>query len=348
MEPQITILTCTRNGENNIRQVLEAIANQTDVSRDLSEVLVIDNASSDRTAEIATAAIQELHLNGRVLSESRVGKINALLTGIKAARGELISIIDDDNFIEPGFIYYTLALFQKYPNVGMVGSKNSILTDKPIPDWFKFAQNRYACSKPYLRDVEEQDSEGVTVANFAIIPGAGSTFRVKPFQQCLEKGYRFFNDTQRGKNMKVNGEDAELCWLLYSLGYQFAYDPRIQVRHAISAERLDLNYFKRLCITQGSGEPGTDPFIFTYKYEGDRLPLRWTWQWQLLSRIKRFIRVVFFPENVGNTDEERQFRNWIARMRCWGEIKRILFERSNYTQHIRQVAGGAWTELRVR
>jgi glycosyltransferase involved in cell wall biosynthesis len=39
------------------------------------EVLVIDNASSDRTSEIATATLKHLDLNGRVLLEPCVGKI---------------------------------------------------------------------------------------------------------------------------------------------------------------------------------------------------------------------------------------------------------------------------------
>ncbi|NJN59090.1 MAG: glycosyltransferase, partial [Leptolyngbyaceae cyanobacterium SL_5_9] len=47
--PKITLLTCTHNGERTLEQTLEAIANQTDVPRDIFEVLVVDNASSDRT-----------------------------------------------------------------------------------------------------------------------------------------------------------------------------------------------------------------------------------------------------------------------------------------------------------
>lgn len=61
-QPKLTLLTCTHNGEKNIKQVLEAIANQTDVPRDIFEVLVVDNASTDQTSEIAETTIKHLGL----------------------------------------------------------------------------------------------------------------------------------------------------------------------------------------------------------------------------------------------------------------------------------------------
>lgn len=348
MQPRITFLICTHNGERTIQQALEAIAGQTDVSRDWFEVLVVDNASSDRTSEIASSCIQQLNLNGRVLLEPRLGKVNAFLSGIQEARSELISIVDDDNFIEPGFIRYTLGIFDQHPEVGMVGSKNSAHTEQAAPNWFSWVRGRYACAQPMLVDIETKLSEGAVIAKTGVIAGAGSTFRVKPLRQCLEKGYSFFNDTQRGKNMSVTGEDLELCWLMYSLGYRFAFDPRIQIRHAIKAERLDLNYLKALSRSQGAGALGADPFMFTYKFEDGKWPFRWTWQWQLLSKVRRYLELTLVCIIPNYLDEEKRFRNWTFRVECMGAIRRILLERDKYTTHIHQVAAGSWTDFRIR
>ncbi|MBE9179518.1 glycosyltransferase family 2 protein [Oculatella sp. LEGE 06141] len=344
--PKITLLTCTHNGERTIEQALEAIANQTDVSRDLFEVLVIDNASSDRTSEIAKTAIQRLNLNGRVLLESCIGKINAFLKGVQEAQGELISIIDDDNLIEPGFIRYTLEIFEHYPNVGMSGSKNQIIVNQPLPSWFVWVSGRYGCAQPFLEN-SEQDPDGRVIAKNGIIAGAGSTFRVRPLLNCLEKGYSFFNDTQRGKKMKVTGEDTELCWLIRSLGYRFAHDPRIQIRHVIKADRLELQHFEVLSKTIGAGSIGVDPFMFTHKHKGRQLPIQWTWQWQLLSKLKRYFSLIIL-QSFSNIDEEQKFKNWRDKLECMGAIQRILYERNKYTKHIRQVASGEWTEFRVQ
>lgn len=346
-QPEITLLICTHDGGERIKQVLEAIANQADISRDVFEVLIVDNASTDRTFEIATDALKHLNLHGQVLCEPKIGKINAFLKGIYEAQSELISIIDDDNFIEPGFIRYTLEVFSRYSNVGITGSTNHIYIDQSPPPWFQWTTGRYACSNPWLEDIEQKDSDGVIVAQTGIIAGAGLTFRIKPILSCLEKGYNFFNDYQRNGKWRVSSEDVELCWLMRSLGYDFAHDPRIQLRHAIKVERLSLKYFENLCRTAGAGSLGADPFIFTHKHNDETLPIQWTWQWQLLSKLKRYIRLVIM-QNLKATSEEQKFRNWRDRVECMGAIQRILYERDKYTQHIRQVAVGDWTELRVR
>lgn len=344
-QPIITLLVCTHNGEEKIEQVLEAIANQTDVSRDIFEVLVIDNASSDRTSEIALETIQNLNLNGRVLIEPRIGKIYAFLKGVYEAKGGLISIIDDDNLIEPSFIFYTLEIFNRYPDVGISGSKNCISVNQPLPFWFMWVNGRYGCAQPLLEN-GEQDLDGRVVAKNGIIAGAGLTFRVSPLLECLRRGYSFFNDTQRDKEMKVTGEDTELCWLMRSLGYRFAYDPRIQLRHAIKPDRLNLQHFEVLCKTIGAGSLGVDPFMFTHKHTDEHLPIQWTWQWQLISKSKRYLKLAIVHA-FANSDEEQKFRNWRDRVECIGAIERIIHERNNYTKHIHQVATGKWTELRV-
>ncbi|NJL19685.1 MAG: glycosyltransferase family 2 protein [Leptolyngbyaceae cyanobacterium SM1_3_5] len=344
---KITLLICTHNGQRTIQQALEAIATQTDVSRDCFEVLVIDNASSDRTSEIATSTLQRLNLNGRVLLESRLGKINAFLKGVDAAQGEFISIIDDDNFIEPGFIRHTIEIFDRFPTVGIVASSNHIFTDQPLPSWFGWVSSRYSCSQPWFQTIEKQDADGLIVGQTPFIAGAGSTFRVKPLRDCLDNGYQFFNDAQRGKEMKVSCEDLELSCLFYCLGYQCAHHPGIQLHHAIQVERLNINYLKVLCRTVGAGTLGVDPFLFTYKYSGNSLPLKWTWQWQLVSKLRRFLNLNI-SQSLGDQNEEQKFRNWRDRVECMGAIQRILSERGNYTRHIQQVAAGKWTELRVR
>jgi glycosyltransferase involved in cell wall biosynthesis len=346
--PRITILICTHNGAQTIQKVLECIADQTEIPEGIYEIVVVDNSSIDHTFQLASNTIRRLGLKGQVLSEPKVGKINAFLKGVYAAKGELVSIVDDDNFIEPGFLRYTLDIFDQYADVGITGSTNHIFVDQALPFWFVWGCGRYGCSCPWLDEIDYQDSNGVIIAQTGIVAGAGSTFRVQPLLDCLKRGYSFFNDTQRDKQMKVTGEDLELCWLMRSLGYRFAYDPRIQIRHAIKVERLNLEHFEALCRSIGAGSLGTDPFLFTHKDDRQRHSLKWSWQWQLLSKLRRYLRSVVFPDNLGHSNEECEFSNWMARVECMGAIKRILTERDHYTQHIHQVAAGQWTELRIR
>ena len=344
-KPAITLLTCTHNGSRTLQRALEAIAKQTDISKESFEVLIVDNASIDNTFDIAIKTIQELGIKGRVIQENRPGKLYAFITGISKAQGDLVSIIDDDNLIEPGFIKYTLDVFLRYPQVGIVGSKNRVLTEHPLPSWFNWTCNSYACSQPWLEQPHHQDQEGIITSDFGIVSGAGSTFRVKPILDCLEGGYQFFEDTRPGKT--IAGEDLEICYLLNSCGYSFAYDPRIQIRHAIKEERLNLDSFKALCNRIGSASLAIDPFMFSHKSTSKQFSWKWTWQWQLISKVKRYYQLSSAPL-FKNFDEKEKFLNWREKTICLGAIQRILAERENYSQYIHQVAAGSWTELRDR
>ena len=50
IKPTVTIVVTTKNEEKNIESCLESIANQT---WEFTEIIVVDNFSTDRTTEIA-------------------------------------------------------------------------------------------------------------------------------------------------------------------------------------------------------------------------------------------------------------------------------------------------------
>lgn len=60
-----------------------------------SEVIVVENASSDRTFQVASA-FAELHPHCHILREPRRGKGNAVRTGLLAARGQFHMFADAD------------------------------------------------------------------------------------------------------------------------------------------------------------------------------------------------------------------------------------------------------------
>lgn len=60
-----------------------------------AELIMVDNASKDRTAEVIQSA-QLSNFKVRYLHESRVGKSNALNTALAAAQGEVLLFTDDN------------------------------------------------------------------------------------------------------------------------------------------------------------------------------------------------------------------------------------------------------------
>jgi glycosyltransferase involved in cell wall biosynthesis len=107
----ISVNVCTLNEEDTIAEALESIRQQ-DVFLDYpgsAELIVIDSASTDRTAERAAPYAD------RILQSPR-GKLTARHIGIKASRGTIIVNYDADVRVPPGAMNALLRHF-KDPNV---------------------------------------------------------------------------------------------------------------------------------------------------------------------------------------------------------------------------------------
>ncbi|WP_247650056.1 glycosyltransferase family 2 protein [Clavibacter capsici] len=90
--PTVSVVIPVRDDAEHLRACLRALAGQT-VAPD--EVVVVDNASSDDSAEVARAA------GARVVREPVVGIPAAACTGYDAARSEVIARLDAD-CVPPG------------------------------------------------------------------------------------------------------------------------------------------------------------------------------------------------------------------------------------------------------
>jgi glycosyltransferase involved in cell wall biosynthesis len=92
--PKITALICTLNEEPNLPYVLPRIPDL------VSEVLVIDGHSTDRTVEVA----RKIRPDIRILGQPGRGKGDALKYGIEIAAGDIIVTLDADGSTDPADI----------------------------------------------------------------------------------------------------------------------------------------------------------------------------------------------------------------------------------------------------
>lgn len=80
------------------------------------ELLVADNASGDGTPEMLAAAFPAVRL---FTHPENIG-IDALNTAVMAARGEVILVLDDDSWPEPGAIGRAVARLMENPRLGLI------------------------------------------------------------------------------------------------------------------------------------------------------------------------------------------------------------------------------------
>jgi glycosyltransferase involved in cell wall biosynthesis len=341
---KLTVLICTRNGSATIAAALRAVSRQIGVSADDYEVLVVDNGSTDGTVEIVQNEFTQMDLSCRIEIEPREGKLNALLHGVQVAKGELISVVDDDNIISEEFIVRTLEFFELTPRIGIVGSHNRLST-LPEPTWFGPVAGRYACCSPKFEGIVKTLDEFRVIGAFSAIPGAGMSFRKGALLVAMNDGFRFMNDAFRGAKVTVSGEDTEQCFLFSQYGYWFGADTRIRVDHRIIPSRLSWQYAKKLSRSAGAGGVAVDAQIVVRDRAGNTM--RGTWWWIAARRFRMLAQILPAIARAVLTGRKHD-EAWLALQGYWGGLSRALRERGRLTAKIRAMQNSRWLARAVR
>lgn len=109
---KLSIIIPAFNEEQYIGQCLESISRATAGSRHEVEVIVINNASTDRTREVASS-----HSQVKVFDEPRKGTNRARQLGLTKATGDLIANIDADNRITKDWLNTVFKEFSDKPKL---------------------------------------------------------------------------------------------------------------------------------------------------------------------------------------------------------------------------------------
>ncbi len=104
---KISVITPTFNSEKTIAKNVESILNQS--FKDF-EHIIIDNLSSDKTLEIVNELYKNSPSNLRIISEKDNGISEAFNKGIKCAVGDLVTILNSDDY------YYSNSIFEQVTN----------------------------------------------------------------------------------------------------------------------------------------------------------------------------------------------------------------------------------------
>ncbi len=116
---KISIFIPAFNEEACIRETIDALSNVSNTLNWDMELIVIDDGSTDRTAEIVENAIREYPFLRLVKHEHNQGYSEVIKTGLREAKAELILWIDADLQNDPQDIPVLLNYLQK-DNIGMV------------------------------------------------------------------------------------------------------------------------------------------------------------------------------------------------------------------------------------
>lgn len=115
--PVVSVLMAVHNGERYLREAIESILTQTFTA---FEFLIVNDASTDRTAAmLADYAAHDARL--RLLTNPHnLGLTKSLNIGLKAAQGDLIARQDADDRSKPYRLAEQVAYMQDHPEVALL------------------------------------------------------------------------------------------------------------------------------------------------------------------------------------------------------------------------------------
>jgi glycosyltransferase involved in cell wall biosynthesis len=96
--PRITVITPTYDRAHTLGRLRESLVRQTFGD---FEWLVVDDGSRDRTGELVRSWVAEGGLDVRYRHQTNRGKHVALNRGFENARGELVTVVDSDDWLVP-------------------------------------------------------------------------------------------------------------------------------------------------------------------------------------------------------------------------------------------------------
>ena len=135
--PRVSFVVPAYNEERLLALTLESIIAEIRRSNCVAEIIVVDDGSTDSTAEIARR-FGEITLS----QEARSGLVSARRTGFIAARGELIANIDADTVIPEGWL---LKVFREFARNASLVCISGPYIYRDISRFARFAVQSFYC-----------------------------------------------------------------------------------------------------------------------------------------------------------------------------------------------------------
>ncbi|MEA5463862.1 hormogonium polysaccharide biosynthesis glycosyltransferase HpsE [Leptothoe sp. PORK10 BA2] len=264
----ITVVIPTYNGAARIPEVLDHLKQQVGIDALTWEVIVCDNNSCDRTADVVAHYQQQWPPEPalRYCFVAEQGAAFARQRGVMEAHGHIVAFLDDDNLPAQDWLFNVHSFAQAYPQAGAFGSQIHGNFQGVLPEGFE----KIAC---FLAIVERGNQPHLYNPKTKILPpAAGLAVRRTAWLNAVPE--RLFLN-HKGKSAGLASEDLEAMLHIQKAGWEVWYNSDMVITHQIPAQRLQQDYLVSLLRCVGLS----------------RFYIRWlgTQDWQRFFKVPAYI-----------------------------------------------------------
>jgi glycosyltransferase involved in cell wall biosynthesis len=244
--PRISAIICTHNGAKLLQKALESLVRQTLAHEDF-EIIVVDNASSDATAQVVEEMRRE-NTNLRYRREDRLGLSWARNTGAETASSPYLAYLDDDARAEPRWMESLLVAFEAgVPAPDCVGGRVRLDWGGNAPSWLPARYWRLYSSL-------DLGDAGHFLGESEYLVGANIAFRRAVL---LEMGGFDARLGRRGRTL-LSGEESAVLEKFRKSGRLVFYEPNAAVWHFVQEKRRTKRWLRSRLFWDGASQPLLD------------------------------------------------------------------------------------------
>lgn len=262
----VSVIVPTRDRAQLLDACLRSLASQT-LAAEAFEVVVVDNGSTDGTADVARRHGTSFPL--RYAFEPDPGLHAARHAGMRAARSDILVFADDDIVAEPTWLASIVAAFAD-PSVALVGGNNLPLFEQPPPDWLE-------------RWWQEPVLHGRALPHLSILDFGGREFDIDPRyvwgcnfsvrRAALLGAGGFHPDAMPDGKLRWRGDgETHVSDWIRQAGLRARFHPGASVRHRVPATRMTPAYFAKRGYAQGVSDSYAD--VRRARRPGSPMPAR--------------------------------------------------------------------------
>jgi N-acetylglucosaminyl-diphospho-decaprenol L-rhamnosyltransferase len=234
MTLNVSVIIVTYNSRRVVGQCLASL--QQHLDGDAYEVIVVDNASPDGTADFVASSHPRTKLVRRPSNDGLSAAIN---DGVAASHGRFVMQLNPDVRVEGDVMAPLARYLDEHADVGVVAPKllnddgSLQLSCRAFPGYATALFNRYSVLTQVLpgnrfsRDYLMSDFDHAERRDVDWVSGAALMFPRTVFDLVggWDAGYFMFN------------EDVDFCHRVHDAGLRVVYEPAIAVYHSIGASK---------------------------------------------------------------------------------------------------------------